>query len=68
MKIFSERLKELRVQKGLSQREMAKIFNISQVSYCKWEQGKTQTDFETLAKLCDFFDVSADYLLGRADF
>lgn len=64
---FKERLIELRNEKRLNQREFAKIFNITQPTVCHWEKGDREPDFEMLEKLCQFFDVSADYLLGIED-
>ncbi|GHU98954.1 hypothetical protein FACS1894211_03540 [Clostridia bacterium] len=57
-------MKELRIQNGLTQREIAKLLNLSQVSYLHWEQGKTQPNLESLIILCRIFDVSAGYLIG----
>ena len=62
--IFSTRLKELRNEKNFTQRKIAELMNVSQVSYLHWEQGKTQPDIENIVKLCQLFGVSADYLLG----
>ncbi len=61
------RLLELRNEKGLSQREMSKIFNVSQGTYNNWENSKTQPSVEQLIALADFFDVSVDYLIGRTE-
>lgn len=61
------RLFELRVEKGLSQRDMAKEFSISQGTYNNWENGKTQPSIEQLKQLAVFFAVSVDYLIGSAD-
>ena len=64
MILFTERLKELRCEKGLSQAELAKALNVSQRSISSWETGFRQPDFETLALISQFFEVTADYLLG----
>ena len=66
--IFSTRLKELRNEKNFTQRKIAELMNVSQVSYLHWEQGKTQPDIENIVKLCQLFGVSADYLLGLKDY
>lgn len=66
--IFTKRLKKLRQDNKLNQRQLAKEIQVSQVAICLWERGERTPDIISLAKLCDFFDVSADYLLGRADF
>ena len=64
MSKFSDRLKDLRVQQGLTLREVAKQLNISHVSYLRWEQGTTEPSLAAIEKLCEIFDISADYLLG----
>lgn len=64
---FTERLKELRQQKGISQRNLAEIIGVSQPLYFKWEQGQCQPSLEHLIKLCTYFDVSVDYIIGYAD-
>ncbi|MGN0814261.1 MAG: helix-turn-helix domain-containing protein [Candidatus Coproplasma sp.] len=61
------RLLELRSEKGLSQREMAKILNVSQGTYNNWENFNTQPCIEQLIFLADFFEVSVDYLIGKSD-
>lgn len=61
------RLFELRTEKGLSQRDMAKEFSISQGTYNNWENGKTQPSIEQLKQLAAFFAVSVDYLIGNAE-
>lgn len=54
------RLIELRTEKGLSQRQMAKKFNISQGTYNNWENGRTEPSIEQLIALADFFETSVD--------
>ena len=68
MKIFSERLRELRKESGLSQRAMAKILSIAQPSYSRYELGTGEPSLETLAAVAKYFEVSSDYLLGADDF
>lgn len=58
-------LKELRTKHGYTQNEIAKILGISRAAYTNIENGKREPDFDTLNKLCDIFNVSSDYLLGR---
>lgn len=67
MSKFSDRLKELRINSGKTLREVSAALNVSHVSYLRWEQGKTQPSIESISKLCEIFDVSADYLLGIED-
>ena len=61
------RLFELRTEKGLSQRQMAKELNVSQGTYNNWENEKTQPSIEQLKQLSHFFGVSVDYLIGNTD-
>lgn len=68
MKIFANRLAELRNQNKLTQRDIAKRLNISQPSYIRYEQGTAEPTYENLVKIADLFDVSTDYLLGRTDY
>ena len=61
------RLFELRSEKGISQREIAARFNISQATYNNWENEKTQPSIEQLKALAEFYGVSVDYLIGNSD-
>ena len=61
------RLKELRLSKGLTQSEIAKVIGYSSLSYARYEKGEREPDISTLCKLADYFNVSVDYLLGRTD-
>jgi len=68
MKVFQERLKELRKDKQLSQKELAEILGTNNSSVCDWECGRSQPDIEMLAKIATCFEVSADYLLGLKEY
>lgn len=68
MKIFAERLLELRKEKGISQATLAKQLQVSYAVVCYWETDRSEPTAPNLVKLADFFDVSTDYLLGRKDF
>lgn len=63
-----ERLRELRIQKELTQEDLAKYIGVSRTTYAMYEQGNRQMDYESLLKLADYFQVSLDYLFGRTDF
>ena len=67
MTIFQERLKELRIEKNASQKELAQIIGTTNSSICDWERGRTQPGLAEIIKLCEFFQISTDYLLGRTD-
>ena len=64
---FGMRLKELRHEKGLKQKEMAEFLGCTDRNYQKMEYGDINVPGLTLIKLADFFEVSLDYLVGRAD-
>ncbi len=66
--LFNEKLKELRVSKGLSQHFMAEQLNINDRSYQNYEYGKREPNIETLIRLSSILDVSLDDLLCRDDF
>lgn len=63
-----ERLKKLRKERKLTQKDIATFLNISQPAYQQFESGKKKMNLETMEKLADFFNVSTDYLLGKTDF
>lgn len=67
MATFSERLKELRIQKGLSQQELADRTYQTKQAISQYERSVRKPDMEVLAALCDIFNVSMDYLTGKAD-
>ena len=62
------RIKELRLQFGITQKELAKKLNIAQNTLSTWETGKFEPDISALNKLGEIFNVSTDYLLGRDAF
>ncbi|MBO5926506.1 MAG: helix-turn-helix transcriptional regulator [Clostridia bacterium] len=59
------RLKELRLSKGLTQKDVAEVIKVSPQSYGYYENWVNKPDPETLIKLADLFECSIDYLLGR---
>ena len=64
---ISSTIKELRTEKGLSQAELAKQIKVSQKAIDYWERGVNEPKASYIIALADFFDVSADFLLGRKD-
>ncbi len=64
---FGEKLKELRIEKGLTQKQLAEQINSAQSAIYYWESNKQEPTISALKKLCTFFNVSADYLLGLED-
>lgn len=65
--IFAMRLRTLRKERKLKQKEMAELLQCAERNYQRLEYGKTNVTATTLMFLCDYFHVSADYLLGRTD-
>lgn len=61
------RLKELRKERGWTQRQMSEKINKSITGYASWEQGLSEPGIEDLRKLCIVYNISADYLLGLED-
>lgn len=66
--LFSERLVQLRKEKGLTQVELAKILNTTQRRISYMELGKVEPDLSTLVLLSNYFKVSTDYLIGIKDY
>ncbi len=60
---FGENLKMLRIQAGLSQRELGRRLGFCNQTVSFWESGSREPDFDTLIRLAKFFDVSLDVLL-----
>ncbi|WP_294473446.1 helix-turn-helix transcriptional regulator [uncultured Intestinimonas sp.] len=67
MDILAKRLRELRKERGLKQEELAALLGISLSGYTRYEHGERDPNAPTLAAMADFFQVSADYLLGRKE-
>lgn len=65
MSTFGERLKELRKEKRLTQKQLAQILFIDDTSISKYENGKNGPENVILNQIADYFEVSTDYLLGR---
>ena len=68
MKIFAERLLELRKEEQMSQAALAKELDVSYSVVCYWETDRSEPTAPNLVKLADFFEVSVDYLLGRTEY
>lgn len=64
---FSQKLKDLRIEKGVSQDELAVATGLSHGCIAMLEVGKRLPTAPTLTAIADFFEVSTDYLLGRTD-
>ncbi len=60
-----KRLQELRMNRKLTQLELANILNVSRNTVSRYEIGNREPDYDTLNQLAELFEVSIDYLLGR---
>jgi len=67
-RLFGERLKELRTEKGIGQNKLANILSLSNASISYWENGKQEPSASALMKLAQYFNVSIDYFLGLSDY
>lgn len=67
-KEWYERIRELRVDRDLTQSKIASILNTRQEYYSKYEQGKIELPLRHLKTLCNFYNIPADYILfGQTD-
>ncbi len=64
---YRTRLKNLREDRDLKQREVAAVINKSQQGYSHIEEGRAELKIDDLIKLCRFYGVSADYMIGLSD-
>ena len=62
-----KRLKELRLNRGLSQKEIADYLGITVASYSLYERGNREPNISILKRIADFYTVSVDYLMGLHD-
>lgn len=64
---FCERLKELRISRNLTQKDVADSVGMASVAYQRYEYGTREPAYQKLVALADYFNVSLDYLVGRSD-
>ena len=67
LQVLGGRLRELRKEKKLKQRELAALLGVTEVHYRRVEAGTFYPEIPNLIKLADYFGVTTDYLLGRSD-
>ena len=65
--MYENRLRDLREDKDLKQKDLAKVLQVHQTTYSDYELDKLNVPIRTLHILADFYQVSVDYLLGRTD-
>lgn len=62
-----QRIKDLREDKNLSQKEIGNIIGMSQTGYSKYETGENDIPTQILIQLADFYETSVDYILGHTN-
>jgi transcriptional regulator with XRE-family HTH domain len=67
LKILGQRLRELRKERHLFQRELAELLEITLTHYQRMERGIINIPTLTLCALADYYGVTTDYLLGRSE-
>lgn len=67
IKMFGDKLIQLRKSKNMTQRDLAACLNLTHTSIGKYERNEAEPDFATLKKITEIFDVTIDYLLGADD-
>ena len=67
MSKFSQRIKEIRLEKGMSRQQLADAMFVSVRLISYWENGQRECDFDTLIRLSNVLGESIDYLLGKTD-
>ncbi len=64
---YRQRLREVREDRDLTQAKVGAVINKSQQGYGHIEDGRAELKIDDLKKLCEFYGLSADYLIGLAD-
>lgn len=64
---YRTRLKDVREDRDLTQSQVGKLINKSQQGYNHIEAGRAELKIDDLIKLCNYYDLSADYLIGLCD-
>ncbi len=65
--MYFQRIRDLREDRDMTQREVADILGIQQTVYSRYERGYQTIPVEHLLNLADYYNVSADYILGRTN-
>ena len=66
--IFGVRLKELRMELGISQRKLGEILGVCNQTVSFWENGSREPDLDAICAISKFFEVSTDFLLGLKEY
>ena len=67
MSKFAERLRSLRTERDVTQKDLGELLGVKNFSIYTYEKGRSEPNIDGLIALADFFDVSIDYLVGRKD-
>lgn len=67
MNYVYQRVRDLREDKDLTQADVAKILNVYTTTYQRWERGETEIPSHIVKQLSNYYNVSADYILGLPD-
>lgn len=59
---FKDRLRELRIEKNISQQQLGNVVNVSKMAVSHWESGHSEPSIEQLIVISDYFEVTVDYL------
>lgn len=65
--VFQERMRGLREDGDLTQKQISDMLGVAQTTYSQYELGKRSMPIDYLIALCKFYNVSADYMLGLSD-
>ncbi|MBQ8426295.1 MAG: helix-turn-helix transcriptional regulator [Clostridia bacterium] len=65
--MIGEIIKELRTDKGISQKQLADVIGVGQATVSEWERSVNEPKASYIEKLADYFNISTDYLFGRND-
>ena len=64
---YVKRIRDLREDRNKTQQEIANVLGTSQTMYARYERGANELPIRHLITLCDYYNVSADYVLGRTN-
>ena len=64
---YVKRIRDLREDRNKTQQEIADVLGTSQTMYARYERGANEMPIRHLVTLCDYYNVSADYILGRTN-
>jgi len=67
MSIFNNRLKELRIERELTQLDMADKMDVNRVTYTNWENGKREPRIDQIVELAGIINTTINYLMGKID-